>query len=204
MAKAKRATKAVQTQRWDERIVSCGLLLLTAFPLYASQKAADESKKAVTKKSAAGSKKPGAPKKKTTTQPSRPAPMATTPQKRKAPSSQPVPAKRQRAAAPTLEPVSHRSHGKVAAHLFVWGDGGCGQLGLGEDVMEKYRPFPLALPGGKKVLQVACGGMHTVALAEDGTVYTWGVNDEGALGRETEGELWSKSAQATGTGVFGV
>jgi len=26
--------------------------------------------------------------------------------------------------------------------------------------------------------------MHTVALASNGQVYTWGCNDEGALGRE--------------------
>jgi regulator of chromosome condensation len=26
--------------------------------------------------------------------------------------------------------------------------------------------------------------MHTVALASNGTVWTWGCNDEGALGRE--------------------
>lgn len=91
----------------------------------------------------------------------------------------------------------------MPAHLFLWGDGGCGQLGMGEDVLEKYRPALLNLPDGKKVLQVACGGMHTVALAEDGTVYTWGVNDEGALGRETEGELWTNAAQATGTWLRG-
>lgn len=30
--------------------------------------------------------------------------------------------------------------------------------------------------------------MHTVVLTEDGQVYSWGVNDEGALGRPT-GEL---------------
>lgn len=39
-----------------------------------------------------------------------------------------------------------------------------------------------------QILQVACGGMHTVVLTEDGQVYSWGVNDEGALGRPT-GEL---------------
>ena len=32
---------------------------------------------------------------------------------------------------------------------------------------------------------MAAGGMHSVALAADGQVYTCGVNDEGALGRET-------------------
>ena len=36
-----------------------------------------------------------------------------------------------------------------------------------------------------QILQVACGGMHTAVLTAAGLVYTWGVNDEGALGRET-------------------
>lgn len=159
---------------------------------------AQEPIKAVAKKNAGQQQKrktaPPKPAKKTT---------SYTPQKRKAPDAHPgqpvaTPAKRRRATQPALLPVSHTSHGTVPAHLFLWGDGGCGQLGMGEDVVEKYRPALLNLPGGKKLLQVACGGMHTVALAEDGTVYTWGVNDEGALGRETEGELCTNAAQATG------
>ena len=31
---------------------------------------------------------------------------------------------------------------------------------------------------------MVCGGMHTVALSNLGKVYTWGCNDEGALGRD--------------------
>ena len=33
------------------------------------------------------------------------------------------------------------------------------------------------------IVKLLCGGMHTVALAPSGAVYTWGCNDEGALGR---------------------
>ena len=32
--------------------------------------------------------------------------------------------------------------------------------------------------------------MHSAALAVDGRIWTWGVNDEGALGRQTVGEIW--------------
>jgi regulator of chromosome condensation len=80
--------------------------------------------------------------------------------------------------------------------MYVFGDGDCGQLGLGEDVTERLRPFPVNVDD-KRILQVACGGMHTVVLAEDRSVYSWGVNDEGALGRETTGELWEKSGLST-------
>lgn len=34
------------------------------------------------------------------------------------------------------------------------------------------------------ITKLECGGMHTAALATDGSVYTWGCNDDGALGRE--------------------
>jgi regulator of chromosome condensation len=36
----------------------------------------------------------------------------------------------------------------------------------------------------RQIVYISCGGMHTVALASDGSVYTWGCNDEKALGRE--------------------
>ena len=35
----------------------------------------------------------------------------------------------------------------------------------------------------RSIIKVVCGGMHTVALASNGSVWTWGCNDEGALGR---------------------
>jgi alpha-tubulin suppressor-like RCC1 family protein len=43
---------------------------------------------------------------------------------------------------------------------------------------------------GHQFVQVACGGMHTVALDTEGCIWTWGVNDEGALGRKTGGTAW--------------
>jgi len=32
-----------------------------------------------------------------------------------------------------------------------------------------------------------------VVVLDNGAVYSWGVNDEGALGRQTEGPLWEKA-----------
>jgi Regulator of chromosome condensation (RCC1) repeat len=57
------------------------------------------------------------------------------------------------------------------------------------------RPFALR---NVQVVQIACGGMHTAALTADGGVWTWGVNDEGALGRFTAGDLWEKSGLGQG------
>lgn len=36
------------------------------------------------------------------------------------------------------------------------------------------------------VVHLAVGGMHVAALARDGLIYTWGLNDHGALGRDTK------------------
>ena len=38
----------------------------------------------------------------------------------------------------------------MGATVFVFGNGDCGQLGLGEDVQERKRPFPLDV-GGREV-----------------------------------------------------
>ena len=59
----------------------------------------------------------------------------------------------------------------VPYQVMVMGQGDPGQLGLGEDIMEKKMPFP---GGGvlenMRVVQVTCGGMHTAALTENGQV----------------------------------
>lgn len=82
--------------------------------------------------------------------------------------------------------ISHRSHGKEAGHVLVFGMGDVGQLGLGEDIFERKKPALVSLP--EKLVQVVAGGMHTVCLSDTGNVYTFGCNDEGALGRTTTGE----------------
>ena len=33
------------------------------------------------------------------------------------------------------------------------------------------------------IIQVAAGAMHTLALTREGNVFSWGCNDDGALGR---------------------
>eukprot|EP00884_Botryococcus_braunii_P000003 jgi/Botrbrau1/10002/Bobra.0012s0091.1 len=93
---------------------------------------------------------------------------------------------------PALERIFHPSHGKVEGFVYVTGTGDCGQFGMGEDIIEALRPKQSPVLDAL-VVQVAAGGMHSVALGADGAVYTTGVNDEGALGRKTGGELWQKS-----------
>lgn len=82
--------------------------------------------------------------------------------------------------------VFHRSHQKRPGSVLAVGDGDVGQLGMGVDVLEKSRPGKVNLP--EDMISVVAGGMHTVCLTAKGEVYTFGCNDEGALGRDTSEE----------------
>lgn len=77
--------------------------------------------------------------------------------------------------------------------IYVFGEGSSGELGLGSkkdangrkpiDVQRpRLNPF-LAKLG---VVHIAVGGMHCAAITADNQIVTWGVNDQGALGRDTK------------------
>lgn len=67
-------------------------------------------------------------------------------------------------------------------NVYVFGSGDCGQLGMGEDVDLQKRPTLHPYFVDKNIISVAGGGLHTLALSSSGQVYSWGCNDEKALG----------------------
>ena len=70
---------------------------------------------------------------------------------------------------PSFQPVTHPSQLKVAGEVMVIGQGDVGQLGLGEEVLERKNPAPV-IGMKESATQVECGGMHTVALTKEGKV----------------------------------
>uniref|UniRef100_A0A8C5RVS6 Regulator of chromosome condensation 1 n=1 Tax=Laticauda laticaudata TaxID=8630 RepID=A0A8C5RVS6_LATLA len=82
--------------------------------------------------------------------------------------------------------VSHSSHQSEPGLVLTLGQGDLGQLGLGPDVLARKRPALVQFP--EKIIQAEAGGVHTVCLSEIGKIYTFGCNDEGALGRDTSEE----------------
>ncbi|OAQ99673.1 hypothetical protein LLEC1_05213 [Akanthomyces lecanii] len=77
--------------------------------------------------------------------------------------------------------------------VYVFGEGSSGELGLGSKKVNGKKPIDVKRPrlndnlNAKTVgvIQIACGGMHVAALTRDNKILTWGVNDQGALGRDT-------------------
>jgi regulator of chromosome condensation len=71
-------------------------------------------------------------------------------------------------------------------NIYVVGANSGGELGLGPDVKSGTIGKPRLNPYlSGVVVQVSLGAMHGVALTADNRILTWGVNDHGALGRDT-------------------
>ncbi|KAM3585280.1 uncharacterized protein V6R79_012788 [Siganus canaliculatus] len=64
--------------------------------------------------------------------------------------------------------------------VFAWGHNGYNQLGNGTSI-QRMSPVLVNLQN-KKVTQVACGSHHTLALTDDGEVFSWGYNNCGQIG----------------------
>ncbi|KII87996.1 hypothetical protein PLICRDRAFT_162924 [Plicaturopsis crispa FD-325 SS-3] len=111
-----------------------------------------------------------------------------------------------------LNPVpSIPLHARPALQLWVWGDGGCGQFGLGHDTMNTNQTdFPKPRRNwwvdeqiqagtfgavGAGVESIAAGGMHTLFIDESGKVWSCGDNDNAALGRITSNQLHDSGSE---------
>ncbi|MCE9671023.1 chromosome condensation regulator RCC1 [Myxococcus stipitatus] len=74
--------------------------------------------------------------------------------------------------------------------VYVWGRNLSGQLGLGPGVPTGQKT-PQPVPGLEDMAAIAFNQSFSMALGSDGSVWTWGANDEGQLGLGTppvEGE----------------
>ena len=83
------------------------------------------------------------------------------------------------------EDEGKRAEARARGEVYVWGQGDSAQLGLGGDVDERRRPTRVTTGamGEASATRIAAGGTHTLALTSDGACYSWGNNDNGALGR---------------------
>ncbi|XP_023381376.1 X-linked retinitis pigmentosa GTPase regulator isoform X4 [Pteropus vampyrus] len=78
----------------------------------------------------------------------------------------------------------HSAFVTMEGELYTFGETECGKLGLPRQLLMNHK-VPQLVPGiPEKVIQVACGGGHTVVLTEK-AVYTFGLGQFGQLGLGT-------------------
>jgi alpha-tubulin suppressor-like RCC1 family protein len=93
------------------------------------------------------------------------------------------------------------SHSMALLHdgtVLAWGNNGFGQLGIGNLDSSSTPVAVTALPDDRKVVAIAAGAGHNMALLDDGTVRAWGDNDYGQLGN---GNTEDSTVPVTVTGL---
>lgn len=68
--------------------------------------------------------------------------------------------------------------------LYVFGSNAMSQLGLPEDLSSTHVPLKHPFFEDKEIVKVSCGKLHTLVLCKNNMLYSWGVNDDCALGRK--------------------
>jgi alpha-tubulin suppressor-like RCC1 family protein len=79
---------------------------------------------------------------------------------------------------------SHTCAVTTDSAVWCWGNNGTGALGDGAAELIRLVPVRVELPVGASA--VAAGYLHTCAIATDGSVWCWGDNNAGQLGKATE------------------
>ena len=68
--------------------------------------------------------------------------------------------------------------------MWTWGKGDYYRLGHGSD-QHVRKPTVVECLRGKKIVHVAVGALHCLAVTDSGQVYAWGDNDHGQQGNTT-------------------
>ena len=85
--------------------------------------------------------------------------------------------------------------------VYAWGSNWNGQLGNGKLKGGAHSAIPQAVSGAGAegaligVVGIAAGGLHSVAVTQDGQVYAWGYNGTGQVPGGTRGGFWGSRGQ---------
>ena len=71
-------------------------------------------------------------------------------------------------------------------NLWSWGQNARGQLGNGTETDRDQANSPAKIKEGTKFKEISAGRTHSLALDEEGNIWSWGSNDDGQLGNGTD------------------
>jgi len=80
--------------------------------------------------------------------------------------------------------ASHTIALTYKGEVYTWGAYRDATGILGFDNKEEKQKFPALVPLPSKIIQIACGEHHDLALAENGEVFEWGVVGFGSRGSD--------------------
>ena len=67
--------------------------------------------------------------------------------------------------------------------MYAWGSNTHGEQGTGyDDICASSIPVPATTPAGLTYTAISAGNHYSLAIASDGTAWSWGWNDHGQLG----------------------
>ncbi|CAH2105537.1 unnamed protein product [Euphydryas editha] len=81
--------------------------------------------------------------------------------------------------------------------IFSWGSDSMGQLGSNLGAYAQDKPKIIKFLATKNVIQIACGSYHSIALTNNGELYTWGANTHGQCGLGTKSNKETTPQQIT-------
>lgn len=97
--------------------------------------------------------------------------------------------------------AAHGSGGlilKADGTVWSWGYDGSGQLGNDSDLESQYQPVQVS--GLSRIIAIAAGSSHCLALRNDGTVLSWGDDGLGQLGDDASFTNQPKPVQVANSG----
>lgn len=98
--------------------------------------------------------------------------------------------------------VNHALALKNDGTVWAWGENSWGAVGLGYASAKVTTPVQVV--GLTDVTKIAGGGFHSVALKNDGTVWSWGLNNQNQLGNGTSANASVPVRTANLDGVIGI
>jgi hypothetical protein len=73
--------------------------------------------------------------------------------------------------------------------LYTWGSGYAGQLAQGDTMISLVPTIvPFFARGEVYAKKIFCGSHHNAVISKDGKMFTWGLNEQGCLGRKIRDE----------------